>query len=109
MMKMSHLAANKRMAKTLFSTKIKQIRKPAKAKPKAKKKVFSRILRPNRKPQMIKTRKPNIFDIRANDDTKRFRKYKKERISDTISVSKIQHKSVNRSERIFFFMIYLTY
>ena len=109
MINKNHFAINNKIAKTLFFTNIKQKRKPASANPKAKKKVFSRILRPRRKPQMIKTKKPNIFERIAREDTKRFRKYKKERIIDTIRVSKIQHNSVNKSERIFFFMIYLTY
>ena len=62
------------------------------------------MLRPNKKPQMIRIAKPKIFENIASEDKKRLKKYKSDKISDTISVSKIQLNSVNRSERIFFFI-----
>lgn len=100
----SHLAAKNKMLIIFFGVKMKQIKNPTIAKKRAKKNVLSLMFFPNRKPHMIRIKKPLIFEIKAKEDKKKLKKYKQERKIDTKSVQRINTISVKISDRRFFFI-----
>lgn len=57
---------------------------------------------PNKKPLIIKIRKPKILESNAKEETNKLKKYKSDKTSDTRNVNKTKLKSVKKSERKFF-------